>query len=192
MDKLPNLVAPWQRIKIKGFTAIELMVVVAIVAVLAALAGPSFKPLIERWRVRQSVEGLRSALYFAQSEAIKRSGNVVLQKLPNNTNGCTTATGVSDWDCGWIVCDDADGNNKCGASEQVLQRFDTPSGVQVSRSSSSGESISLNRWGLVNGTWPGFAIVPFDKSTADPAARGLCMSSAGRIRIIRPENIPCS
>jgi len=48
----------------KGFTAIELMVVVAIVAILAALAGPSFTPLIERWRVRSAAENLTSSLYL--------------------------------------------------------------------------------------------------------------------------------
>ena len=49
-----------------GFTAIELMVVVSIVAILAALAGPSFAPLIERWRVRDAAEGLTSTLYYAR------------------------------------------------------------------------------------------------------------------------------
>ena len=44
--------ATWEH----GFTAVELMVVVAIVAILAALAGPSFAPLIERWRVRDAAE----------------------------------------------------------------------------------------------------------------------------------------
>ena len=45
-----------------GFTAIELMVVVSIVAVLAALAAPSFTPLIESWRVREATEQLQSTL----------------------------------------------------------------------------------------------------------------------------------
>ena len=69
------------------------MVVVSIVAILAALAGPSFTPLIENWRVRESAEQLQSTLYYARSEAIKRGGQVVIQKIPNNTNGCTSATG---------------------------------------------------------------------------------------------------
>lgn len=53
-------------------------------------------------------------------------------------------------------------------------------------------SIKLNRWGLVDGTWLGFSLVPLDKSTTHPGARGVCMSSGGRIRILLPEAIPCT
>ena len=174
-----------------GFTAIELLVVISILGVLAALAGPSFTPIIERFRVRQTVEILTSTIYYARSEAIKRGGQVAIQKLPNNTNGCTTASNNSDWDCGWFVCADINGNGTCSVSDPVLQRYDAPSNVQVSRTG-GGVSIKINRWGLVDGAWLGFSIVPLNKSTTDQAARGLCMSSGGRIRVILPEAIPCA
>lgn len=111
---------------VTGFSAIELMVVVSIISILAALAAPSFTPLIENWRVREASEQLQSTLYYARSEAIKRGGQVVIQKIPNNTNGCTSATDNSDWDCGWIVCQDTNGNGACNATEPVLQRIDAP------------------------------------------------------------------
>lgn len=174
-----------------GFTVIELMVTVAVLAVLAALAGPSFTPLIERWRVMQVTDQLKHTLYYARSEAIKRGGGVVIQKLPNNTSGCTSADEDREWDCGWFVCADTNGNGRCAASEPVLQRYDTPARVEVTRTSGS-TTIKLNRWGLVSGPWLGFSMVPMDKSTSDPAARGVCMSSAGRIRVIPPEAIPCT
>ncbi|MFT3814173.1 MAG: GspH/FimT family pseudopilin [Acidovorax sp.] len=172
----------------RGFTAIELMVTVAIMAVLAALAAPSFTPIIERWRVRQAVESLQSTLYFARSEAIKRSGGVVIQKI-NEANGCSIS-GTDNWGCGWVVCADADSNGKCTATE-VLQRYDAPSKVEVTRTS-GGETIKLNRWGLVDGAWLGFSLVPLEKSTMNPAARGVCMSAGGRVRVIPPEDIPCT
>lgn len=174
-----------------GFTAIELLVTVGIVGVLAALAAPNFSVLIERWRVRQAAEQLQSTLHYARSEAIKRGGRVVIQKIPNNTNGCTTASNNKDWDCGWNVCEDTNNNGACNASEPILQRVDAPSKVQISRTG-GGASIKLNRWGLVDGAWLGFSLVPFDKGTSHPGARGLCMSSGGRIRIVPPEDIPCN
>lgn len=177
--------------RMRGFTLLEVMVVVAIMGVLAALAAPSFNPLIENWRVRQAAEQLQSTLHYARSEAIKRGGQVAIQKLPNNTNGCTTATGVNDWDCGWVVCEDTDGNGKCNAGEPRLQRIDTSSKVHVIRRT-GGADIKLNRWGLVDGAWLGFNLVPLDKSISNPSARGLCMSSGGRVRIIPQKDIPCT
>ena len=188
----PRGIPPTQaRRHVAGFTAIELMVVVSIVAILAALAGPSFTPLSENWRVRESAEQLQSTLHYARSEAIKRGGRVVIQKIPNNTNGCTTAITKTDWDCGWIVCEDTNANGKCTSGEPVLQRVDAPTGVQVSRTGGA-ESIKLNRWGLVDGAWLGFNIVPAEQSISNPAAKGLCMSTGGRIRVISSEEIPCT
>lgn len=174
-----------------GFTAVELMVVLSIMAVLIALAAPSFAMTIESWRVRDAAESLRSSLMLARSEAIKRGGWIAIQKLPNNTKGCTSASGNRDWDCGWIICQDTNGNGTCNASEPVLQRIVTPSNVQVTRTG-GGASIKFNRWGLVDGTWLGFSLVPMDKPTTHPGARGVCMSSGGRIRILPPEAIPCT
>ncbi|MFT4195884.1 GspH/FimT family pseudopilin [Ottowia sp.] len=179
---------PWAIASAHGFTAIELMVVVAIVAILAALAAPSFTPLIERWRVRSAVEGLQSALYFARSEAIKRGGRVVIQKLPNGTNGCSAPNGA-DWNCGWFICEDTNGNNSCATSEPVLQRFDAPVKLDITRTG-NGASIAFDRWRMP-ARWFGFSLLPESKTTTNPAARGLCMSAAGRIRVIPPEDIPC-
>jgi type IV fimbrial biogenesis protein FimT len=173
----------------RGFTAIELMVVVAIVAILAALAGPSFTPLIESWRGRQAAAGLESSLYFARSEAIKRGGNVVIQKIPNS-GSCSLAPGASDWGCGWEVCADANRNNLCEAAE-ILQRANVPSNTEVTRTA-GGATIQLNRWGLVAGPFVGFNVVPLHKSISNPAARGVCMSSGGRIRTISSVDLPCS
>lgn len=170
-----------------GFTTLELMVVLSIAAILASLAAPNFAPLIESWRVRQAAEQLQSTLFYARSEAIKRGGQVVMQKILNNTNGCTSASGKQDWDCGWIVCHDLDSNAICSADEAVLQRVDTPSRVQITRSG-GGASIKFNRWGLVDGSWPSFQLHPLN--TAHAGAR-VCMSSGGRIRII-PNATSCT
>lgn len=174
-----------------GFTAIELMVVVSIVAILAALASPSFTLLIENWRVRESAEQLQATLYHARSEAIKRGGQVVIQKIPNNTNGCSSATETDAWDCGWIVCHDTNGSGTCTAADPVLQRFETSAKVHVNRNK-GGARIKLNRWGLVSGTYAGFTLIPLNKSASHMGTRGVCMSSAGSVRIIPQEAVPCT
>lgn len=170
-----------------GFTAVELMAVVSIVAVLTALAAPSFTPLIESWRVRETTEQLQATLQYARSEAIKRGGQIAVQKLSSNTKGCSNK---QEWDCGWLVCNDINNDGACNASEPVLQRLETSAKVHVNRTK-GGTSIKFNRWGLVDGTWLGFNLTPLNKSLAHPGARGVCMSSGGRIRIIPQEEIPC-
>lgn len=181
---------PYRQRHLRGFTLIEVMVVVSLLAILTALAAPSFTPMIERWRVRQATEQLQSTLYYARSEAIKRGGQVAIQKLPNNTNGCSTALNKTDWGCGWFVCADTDSDGACAAGELVLQRYDAPVNLDITRKGGA-DTIKVNRWGLVDGTYLSFSFVPTGKTTSNQAARGICMSSGGRIRITPPEETPC-
>lgn len=67
--------APGAR-RARGFTLIELMAVVMIVAILATLAGPSFSGAILNSRIRTGTFELYSSLTFARSEAIKRNTDV--------------------------------------------------------------------------------------------------------------------
>ena len=179
------------RVAHHGFTAVELMVTLAILAILSAIAMPSFRTLFERWRVLQTTESLKSSLMLARSEAIKQSGQIVIQKIANNTDGCTSATNKTDWDCGWIVCNDSNNSGTCTKTDPILQTVSAPRNVQITRTGGA-DTIKLNRWGLVDGAFLSFSIVPLDKSTSNPAAQGLCMSSGGRIRIIPSEEIPCT
>jgi type II secretion system protein H len=54
----------------QGFTLIEAMVVVALVAILAALAVPSFTTMIANQRVDSATQELHTLLQFARAEAV--------------------------------------------------------------------------------------------------------------------------
>lgn len=179
------------RISCHGFTSIELMVTVAILVILGAIAAPSFNFLFERWRVLQTVEIMKSSLMFARSEAIKRGGNVYLEKLPKTTVGCVSDGTNQDWDCGWVVFVDANGNKRWNSGEEV-QRYETPDKVTVSRTK-SGVTISVDRWGMMDGAnLIGFTIAPQPAGISSSATKGICMSSGGRIRVIEQKDVPCT
>ena len=184
-------VLPLRRCHWRGLTLIELLITISILAVLLGLAAPSFTPLLERWRVAQAVESLKSALMLARSEAIKHGGNVYLEKLPPTTAGCITDNTNQDWDCGWVVFLDANGNKRWNAGEEI-QSYTTPPNITVTRSK-SGVTISADRWGMMDGAnLVGFTIAPHPQGISSPATKGLCMASGGRIRVVNQEDVPCN
>ncbi len=75
----------------RGFTLIELMVVVTLAAILLGIGLPSFKSFVAGQRVKAAAGEYSMALVFARSEAIKRNGEV----------GLTAAAG--GWKDGWTV-----------------------------------------------------------------------------------------
>ncbi|NOQ14337.1 MAG: prepilin-type N-terminal cleavage/methylation domain-containing protein [Methyloprofundus sp.] len=62
--------------QVAGFTLIELMLVVAIAGLLASVAVPSFSKLLERNKLKEAVEGLKSDMMWMRTETVKRSCNL--------------------------------------------------------------------------------------------------------------------
>lgn len=101
-----------------GLTLIELLVTIAIAAILAGLAAPSFRDMIVGNRLKSHASALLSSLLLARGEAIKRNGRVVLCKSADGA-ACTLNGG---WEQGWIVFADSNNNAALDAGETVIQR----------------------------------------------------------------------
>ena len=158
-----------------GFTAIELRVVVAIVAVLAALAGPSFRDLMDGFRVRGAIEEITNSIYFARSEAIKRGGLVSVRK------NCATGT-AQEWQCGWIVFTDANNDGTLNGTDTILQTFPALSNMTVNHLAGSA-FYRVDRWGQISGLGAAsFNAIPEPLGVASRHATVLCSSSGGRIK----------
>jgi len=79
-----------------GFSLIELLFTIAIAAIFAALAAPSFRDFIAGQRVKTASYDISYTLTGARSEAIKRNLNVVLAPVSGNwQNGWTVTTGTT-------------------------------------------------------------------------------------------------
>lgn len=99
----------------RGFSLLELMIVLVMAAILVALAGPNFTGSISRSQVNSMRDGLASAFQFARSEALKRKGPVTACSSVNQ------ATCGGGWQNGWIVFSDTDGDGALDGGEQILQ-----------------------------------------------------------------------
>jgi len=172
---------------------VELMVVVAILAILATLAAPSFLPLIERWRVRGTTELLQSTMYYARSEAIKHGGDIVIAQ--KTSNGSCTSTGNTDWKCGWVVFLDVNNNNTQDAcnpalpkNECTLQEVDPSESLEITLPTSVGY-LNLDRWGTIKNndalTGVGFEVVAKGRMLTDTSSFKLCVPASGRIMRVK-------
>ena len=75
-----------------GFTLVELMITIAVLAIVLAVAVPSFQGIINRNRLVSASNEVVAALQLARMEAIRRNGRV---ELCPSTNG--TSCSGSDW-----------------------------------------------------------------------------------------------
>jgi type IV fimbrial biogenesis protein FimT len=84
---------------LRGFTLIEAMVAITVLAVLLAIAVPSFKDASLSSQLRASASDLAASAYLARSEALKRNAVVTLCM---SADGATCA-GSGGWEQGWII-----------------------------------------------------------------------------------------
>ena len=133
-----------------GFTAIELMTVLAIVAILLTVVVPSFVGLTQKNRVAAKINGFVGDLQFARGEAIKQGQPVTICA---STNG-SSCSGSATWETGWIVFPDPDNNqtrNTAGIVEAVMRQQTAWTGTDTFRASSSISSVTYSRDGFALG-----------------------------------------
>ncbi|MFT4872316.1 GspH/FimT family pseudopilin [Congregibacter sp.] len=115
-----------------GFTLIELMMVLILVAILLALSGPSFQASLQRNRLQTAVNSIATALSFARAEAVIRSEPVALCPTVD-----TASCSGSNWETGWLIFVDngaggggAESDGSLNGSEELL-RIGEPAGQGV-------------------------------------------------------------
>jgi type IV fimbrial biogenesis protein FimT len=99
-----------------GFTMVELMIVIAIVAILLAIALPSFQGSLRSNRVATTSNELMASVALARSEAVRNARGGGL---------CASADGAAcggSWNDGWMVWIDDDGDGAPGGANDRVVR----------------------------------------------------------------------
>ena|SRR5690554_2610125 len=85
--------------KSAGFTLVEMLAAVAVLAVLLGIATPSFIDMVDRNRAAASANDVMAAVQIARSEAVRQRRPVVLCRRGTDAV-CEDGT---DWSVGWVV-----------------------------------------------------------------------------------------
>ena len=157
----------------QGFTIIELMITVALIAIIAAIGIPSFQDVVASNRVISSINELHAGLRLARLEAVKRNDSVVFCA----TSDSATCNGV--WGDGWLVFHDADGDGAVDTDELIRVGDGVHSGYNLTFSG-GGSSITFVARGMTSGESGTFKLC--DSEADAGLARGIILLSTGATR----------
>ncbi len=128
--------------QVRGFTIIEMMMTVSIVAALSAVAVPSMGEFVRNSAMRGHAIDLMGSIALARSEAIKRSSRVILCRSADPLALTPTCGGNDrDWSSGWLVFVAEDTNNTFNLGTDILLHVGQAAPAQVSvRSNGTGNN----------------------------------------------------
>lgn len=167
----------------QGFTLVELLVTLAVSALLLAVAVPSTAVIVKSVRLSSASNVFLSGLYLARGEAIKRNARVVLCK---SLDGVACAM-VGGWEQGWIVFHDANNNGLRDANELVIRReASLSSGLRLRGNMNVARYVSFAPTGatkLLSGGFQAGTLTICHESAESGEGREIVLNAVGRPRV---------
>lgn len=174
----------------QGFTLIELMVTIAVLAIILGIAVPNFTDQIRNNRSLAFGEEFATALNLARSEAVKRSSFVSICASGDDQASCG-----SDWTNGWLVFVDSAANGSAApgisnVNNDILRFWDS-AGDEMSLTVSRGAAVNYVRFDAMgalagNNANAVQAVAKHAKCTGE-AARSIRVTVAGSVRASRAD-----
>ena len=159
-----------------GFTMVELMIVIAVIAILSAIAVPNIINSLPNYRAKAAARDMISNFQKAKMEAVKRNRDVVISFA---TGAYTPSGHVGSY---LIFVDDNPSNGTFDAGEPVLAQVNMPKNVSLydaNNTTFTGDTTGYNSRGLPwNNRW-GSVEIKNNKSRYYKAL----LSSAGHVRL---------
>ncbi len=172
----------------KGFTLIELMVVMSIMAIVLAITIPSMSGFVVDSRISSNVNEFIGAVTLARTEAVKRGRLVTICRSSNADSKTPSCDGgLSDWGVGWLVYEENSTSKNVGSYESgevvILRRGALPAGTLVPANGAGVTVLSFNSLGEPIGA----GAVAFNFSVKGKRPRDVCISRNGRVKVLPGE-----
>ena len=127
--------------KARGFTLLELMITIALVAILLGIGAPSFAEFIRNSRITSKANDLLAAMHLARTESIKRRAPVTVCGS-SNSDAAAPACDTASFD-EWIVFVDDDGDPDVATGQEGNGTYEPGSGeILLLRSAPARDDIS--------------------------------------------------
>ena len=169
-----------------GMTLIELVIVMVLVGILAAIGIPSFETITTSSRMAAESNDLLGDMQFARAEAA-REGEPVTVCISANGTSCDSAS--TTWHEGWIVFSDLkdDQTVDTTAGDTVLRIQKALSGTDTFASTNTDSAVTFSREGFAQLAAGGSLTIKLKNSAADQYyTRCLMITQAGMMSIQTP------
>ncbi|MDB5803167.1 MAG: pilus assembly protein [Betaproteobacteria bacterium] len=184
----------------RGFTVIELMMAIIILAIIVALGAPGLFSFITQSRMTGQINDLLADLSYARSEAATRGVRVGVCAVTVGTTACATGAGA-DWAVGRMVYVDTNGDGvrdtATSSTELVLRTTAALTGGSVLTVTQSGAGTHPSSFqfrpyggiatagnqsipGAAAGTQIGFTLCPASGTASNKQGRQIDISLTGR------------
>ena len=173
-----------------GFTLIELMVTLAIFAIVTMLAFPGFQLYQQNSARVTNINDLVAAFNLSRSEAVKQGLNVIVCASADQA----TCSGANDWTTGWIAFVDADNNAALNAGDTTILTHGALSGANLVFNDVEGglSSITYQSTGITAtpATFRRYdnRCVTLPNATNDEHIRAVIVMPSGQIRMSKDNN----
>jgi type IV fimbrial biogenesis protein FimT len=159
-----------------GFTLVEILIAMAVVAILLTVGIPSFRYITNSNRIAGEINGLLGDMQYARAEAVKEGRPVTVCV---SANGATCAN-TNTWQSGWIVFSDVNGNAAVDVATDVVLRIQTPfSSTDSFVATNAVGAVTFNREGYANGIANGTLIQLHDSTNTSNWTRCLSINLVG-------------
>lgn len=168
--------------KRQGFTLLELLITLVIVAVMVAMGAPAMTGLLDRMRVEDAVSRWQADLTYARQAAA--TYNTMVTVCPVGANSADGAGGAEkscadDWSRGYSIFMDGDGNGAVNEGDEVLQRRPAVDQRDHTRAS---DGMTLIRFDTEGFTQTAGTLVYCPSDVASELSQGLVIRSTGQTR----------